>query len=65
MGKHERKCLRRSHLPHQLRVDLGDTVDGAWSLHAQFRGGVPGRGWAEGTDGAGDKHTQTMFGGYV
>ena len=26
-----------SHLTHQLCVDLGDTVDGAWSLHTQLR----------------------------
>lgn len=33
---------RVSHLTHQLGVDLGDTVNGTWSLHTHIRGGVPG-----------------------
>lgn len=51
-----------SHLTHQLGVDLGDAIDGVRPLHTQLRGGVPGRGRTKGTDRAGDKHTQTMFG---
>lgn len=57
--------VRRSYLTHQLCVDLGDTVDGARSLHTQVRGGVSGWRWAEGADSAWDKHTQTVFGGDV
>lgn len=37
-------CLSISYLIHQLRVALGDTVDGARPLHTQLRGGIPGRG---------------------
>lgn len=54
-----------SHLTHQLRVDLGYTINSAWPLHTQIRSGVFRGGWTEGTDCAGDKHTQTMFVGYI
>lgn len=52
----------RSNLSHQLRVNLGDAVDGTRSLHAQIWSGVPGGGGPERTDGAGDEESQTVLG---
>lgn len=46
-------------------MDFRDAVNGAGPLHAQIgRGVARGRG-SEGTDGAGDKQTQAVFGGDV
>lgn len=42
-------------------MDFGDTVDGSGALHAQVRGGVPGRGGPECANGAGDKEAQAVF----
>ena len=58
-------CVCASHLPHELCVHLGHTINGAGSLHAEFRSGVPGGGGPEGPDGAGDKHTQVVLQGHV
>lgn len=52
-------------LSHELGVHLGDTVDRARPLHTQIRSGVTWGGGAEGSDGAGDEQTQSVFSGNI
>lgn len=46
-------------------MDLGDAIDGAWPLHAQIGGRVPGGRRAEGANSARHKQAQAVSGGYV
>ncbi len=49
------------YLSQQLYMDLGDSVDGPWSLYSDVRGGVSWRGGAKCSDSAGAEETKVVY----